>query len=81
MEKVLKKQMKGISGFFKTRFNWVLQAQEYHNNLVKILKAIGKELQVKPEDVLDIIKQLLNVEELKRKEKRIRDLEEERDNL
>ncbi len=60
----------------------MLHAHEFHDNLAfELLNAINKELKVEPEDLLDVVKRLLNLDELRRKEERIGNLEKERDNL
>jgi len=58
-----------------------LQAQEYHDNLAKLVIEIAKELNIKLDKVLNKIKSQLEPEELRRKEEQIQNLEKKRDEL
>jgi len=53
--------------FYQIKIEWVLQAQEYHNNLAKLLIEVTKELNVEPDKILNKIKSWSEPEELRRK--------------
>jgi len=76
-EKLTEKVLK----FYQIGIEWVLQAQEYYNNLAEILVEITKELNVGLDKVLNEIKARLELEELRQKEEQIQNLEKERDEL
>jgi hypothetical protein len=80
-QRITEEEEGSISGFFKTGFNWVLQAQEYHESLTDLLRRIGRELKTEPEDILDALKKLPNPEVLEQKDNQIVALEKEKADL
>jgi hypothetical protein len=80
-QKITEEEEGSMSGFFKTGFNWVLQAQEYHDSLVDLLRRISRELKTDPEDILETLKKLPHPEVLEKKDKQIATLEKEKIDL
>ncbi len=80
-QRISEEEEGSISGFFKTGFNWVLQAQEYHKSLIDLLRRISRELKTELEDILDALKKLPNPEVLERKDRQIVALEKEKADL
>jgi len=66
-----------VSKFYQIGIEWVLQAQEYHDNLVELMIEIAKEYNVGSNKVLNKIKSQPGPEELKWKEEQIQNLEKE----
>ncbi len=49
--------------------------------MADVLRAINKELKVKPEEILDLEKKLLNPKDLRRKKEQIENLEKKKNDL